>query len=431
MRERKKYRASIRKKLVLGITGLAVVTFGFSAIFIFLLGDFFEQTLGLNRETVIVFTLVKGALWSGVLGYIAAPFITKPLRELEEAARRAAAGDIQQDVQLAKSDDEIRALGLAYNEMLASLRQMVRDIDENFHQTNGVVDEMNRSSEFAAAKAIDIGKTMDEISQGAESSASAVQHTAEAMEEVSKLAVHVEEQAVESTASSKQMVQALTESQSAINELVKGIHQLASDNEQSRTAVGRLEDQAREVGDIISLVGDIAAQTNLLALNASIEAARAGEHGRGFAVVANEVRKLADQSAQAVQGITGLIHNMQEEVQRVVQQIDEQVRAAKGQAERGSETNETIALMEKSVHDVATVISDISKMTKQQMNSIQDTSQQSQEVAAIAEETAAGSTEVTAMAEQQAQTIQNMSKTAQILSTHANQLKATIERFTI
>jgi methyl-accepting chemotaxis protein len=122
---------------------------------------------------------------------------------------------------------------------------------------------------------------------------------------------------------------------------------------------------------------------------------------------------------------------MQEEVERVVYRIDEQVKVAFKQAERGSQRNETIALMEKSVHDVATVITDISNITKQQMESIQTTSQQSQEVAAIAEETSAGSTEVTAMAEQQYETIQNMSKTAQILSTHANQLKATIERFTI
>jgi methyl-accepting chemotaxis protein len=429
--ERKKYRASIRKKLVIGISGLAVVTFGFSAIFIFILGDFLESYIGLNRESVIVFTLIKGVFWSGVLGFVCAPLITKPLHELEEAARRAAAGDIKHDVAVSKSDDELRALGLAYNEMLDSLRQMVRDIDENFHKTNDVVNEMNASSEFAATKAVDIGKTMDEIAQGAESSAYAVQHTAEAMEEVSKLAANVEGRAVESTDSSRQMVQALTDSRTAIDELVKGIHQLASDNKESRAAVGRLEDQAREVGEIISLVGDIAAQTNLLALNASIEAARAGEHGRGFAVVADEVRKLADQSAQAVQGISSLIHKMQEEVQTVVNQIDEQVNAAIHQAERGSQTNETIALMEKSVHDVATVITDISKMTKQQMESIQETSQQSQEVAAIAEETSAGSTEVTAMAEQQAETIQDMSKTAQILSTHANQLKATIERFTI
>lgn len=98
------------------------------------------------------------------------------------------------------------------------------------------------------------------------------------------------------------------------------------------TAVRRLEENANEVSSIVSLVGEIANQTNLLALNASIEAARAGEHGKGFAVVADEVRKLADESAKAVQGITGLIQNIQQEVQNVVGQIGEQVETARNQA---------------------------------------------------------------------------------------------------
>ncbi len=96
----------------------------------------------------------------------------------------------------------------------------------------------------------------------------------------------------------------------------------------------RLEDHAKEVGQIISLVGDIAGQTNLLALNASIEAARAGEHGKGFAVVAEEVRKLADESAKAVQGISELVQNIQHEVGNVVNQITEQVKKANDEAKK-------------------------------------------------------------------------------------------------
>ncbi|MCM3760078.1 methyl-accepting chemotaxis protein [Alkalihalobacillus oceani] len=431
MGEKKSYRASIRKKLVIGISGLAVVTFGFSAIFIFVLADLLEGSLGISREAFIVFTLIKGVFWSGVLGYLFAPLITKPIKEIEQAARLAAAGNIQHDIKVSKSDDEIRSLGLAYNEMLRSLRHMVKDIDDNFNETNKKVNEITSASEIAASKASQIGLTMDEIAQGAENSANAIQNTAESMEDVAQIAESVQMRANTSKESSEAMVHTLTESRKVVDSLVQGIKQLAQDNEKSLTVVGRLETQAKEVGDIISLVGDIAGQTNLLALNASIEAARAGEQGKGFAVVADEVRKLADESAQAVQGITDLIHNIQSEVKNVVEQIGEQVKVANEQSEHGTKTNEAISEVERSVHEVAAVIAEISRMIDRQMESIKKTTHESQEVAAIAEETSAGSTEISSMTEQQSSVIREMAGTAHELSEQAKKLKATIGKFTI
>ncbi|MFC0561078.1 methyl-accepting chemotaxis protein [Halalkalibacter alkalisediminis] len=424
------YRASIRKKLVIGISGLAIVTFGFSAIFIFFLADSLQEILGLSSNVIVLFTLIKGVFWSGFLGFIAAPLLTKPLREVEEAARRAAAGDIQEDIMVSKSDDEIRALGLAYNEMLASLRSMVKDIDQNFNRTNQTVAEISAASELAATKATQIGQTMDEIAKGAENTAYAIQNTAESMEEVTEIATLVQARANESKTSSEGMVSTLAESRTVVNSLVEGIRQLASDNEKSLLAVERLEKQAKEVGEIISLVGDIAGQTNLLALNASIEAARAGEHGKGFAVVADEVRHLADESAKAVQGITNLIHNIQTEVKNVARQIGDQVQVAMIQSEQGTATNQAICEVEKSVNEVDSFITDISKMINRQMESIQTTTHQSQEVAAIAEETSAGSVEISAMTEQQGTSINEMEQMAHDLSNQAKNLKATIERFT-
>jgi methyl-accepting chemotaxis protein len=72
-----------------------------------------------------------------------------------------------------------------------------------------------------------------------------------------------------------------------------------------------LSEHTQQIGNTISVVDDIAEQTNMLALNAAVEAARAGEHGKGFAVVAGEIRKLADESKQAITKITSLTSNIQ------------------------------------------------------------------------------------------------------------------------
>ncbi len=268
---KKKYRASIRKKLVLGVSAVSFVTFGTSAIFIFIFGDFLLNFLSISMQTLTLLVLLKGILWSSILGYLVAPYITKPIRELEQSARRAAAGDINQDVIVTKSDDEIRALGLAYNEMLANLRVMVKDIDRNFEQTNEKVTEMEHSSQLAQKKADEISMTVREITEGAKQSAVALNGTVGLMEELTEIAEEVQSRAQSSKDSSDEMVHTLKGSSEIIDSLVDGIKQLATDNQQSLQAVSKLENQAKQVGDIISLVGDIAGQTNLLALNASMK----------------------------------------------------------------------------------------------------------------------------------------------------------------
>src|SRR5690625_1143887 len=135
------------------------------------------------------------------------------------------------------------------------------------------------------------------------------------------------------------MINVLQTSTYIVNELVQGIQSLADEQEASIKDVEHLKDNAHQVESIITMVGEIAEQTNLLALNASIEAARAGEHGQGFAVVADEIRKLADESAHAVQQITDLISAIQRDVNLVVQKINSHVKNSHEEAKSGAETN--------------------------------------------------------------------------------------------
>ncbi|KOO49720.1 methyl-accepting chemotaxis protein [Viridibacillus arvi] len=422
-----KHSFGLRKQLVLFVSILAIITYSTSLIFIeYIQPQFFPN---INRLIFEIITYALGILWSGILAAAFSSFIIKPLQNLEAATNRAAEGYIGEDVDLPRSNDEIRALAVAFQSMLENLRKMVDSIDQNFQSTNETVLSLSKETENAASQAEAVSLTIAQISEGAENSAVSIQQTAEALEDVRVIAKEVNGRAELSSKHSERMMKELTFTTKKIEELVSGIKKIVSGNKDALGNIHQLESNAKQVERIIQLVGDIAAQTNLLALNASIEAARAGEHGKGFAVVAEEVRQLADQSAEAVQGITGLIQTMQSDVHNVVEQMTSQVAFAVKEVERVSETTNAVEGMTSIVHEMADSVVEISRFVEKQLHNIETTAHQSQEVAAIAQQTSAGAQEVRSVTEEQARSIEEIDQLSKHLKMQSEELYKMILQF--
>lgn len=418
---------NLRRKLILFVGILALITYSVSFIFIeFIQPTFFENV---DRKLFEMITYGLGIAWSCILAAVFSIVIVRPLQQLEETATRVAEGNIGQDVTMPKTNDEIRSVAEAFQLMLTNLRKMVDGIEDNFHTTNLTIQNLSNQTAAASKQSESIAGTVSQISRGADVSASAVQETVEAIEDVRLLATEVNELALTSAKQSHFIIDNLSETTDSIQSLVDSIRQIAQGNERALENIRELENNAQQVERIIGLVGDIAAQTNLLALNASIEAARAGEHGKGFAVVAEEVRKLADESASAVNGITTLIQTIQNNVNVVAKQMNEQVTYAVSESNRVYETTAAVEGMANNVQGMANAVVDISKLVEKQMHNIEMTAQQSQEVAAITQETSASAQEVSGAAAEQAFSIEQIEKLSQHLQQQSDELYKVIRRF--
>lgn len=418
---------NLRRKLVLFVGILALVTYSTSFVFIeFIQPMFFESV---NSSLFQIITYLLGIFWSCALAAVFSIILVRPLQRLEKSANSVAEGKIGKDVEMPKTNDEIRNVAEAFQLMVTNLRKMVEGIEDNFQKTDSTIVNLSDQTTSVAQNSAHITRNISHISSGAEASAIAIQETVEALEEVRELATEINNRAVDSADHSKRIISNLSNTTDAIQSTVNSIQKIAADNKNALGNIHELEKNAEQIERIIGLVGDIAGQTNLLALNASIEAARAGEHGKGFAVVAEEVRGLADESAKAVQGITTLIQTMQQNVTVVVKQMNEQVAFAANESSRVSETTTAVEGMSKGIYEMADAVVTISQLIERQMQNIRHTAHQSQEVAAIAEQTSASAQEVNSASTEQAYAIEQVEGLAGELKNQSSELYKVIQKF--
>ena len=228
----------------------------------------------------------------------------------------------------------------------------------------------------------------------------------------------------------KNLTESLSQISVGINEVSKGVQELATMNEQLLVETKEANERAKNTDDILTFIQGISSQTNLLGLNAAIEAARAGEQGKGFAVVADEVRKLAEQSSVTVQKI----QEVTQKVQLAFENISSSAHDVLGFIDNNVKPDYTLFVdTGKQYGDDALKFSDLSSNILASMNTVNETISEIKNaietVSATAEESAASSEEILARVNESTLSIQEIHKTSKEQAMLAERLNCMVKKF--
>ncbi len=260
---------------------------------------------------------------------------------------------------------------------IASLETLRTDYNSSIGRLRAAMQAIARNATQIASGTREISAASDDLARRSESQASSVEETAAAVTEISTTVSDSARRA----ADAGRLVDDTTKSAQDSADVVK----------QTVEAMARIERSSSQIAGIVSVIDDIAFQTNLLALNAGVEAARAGEAGKGFAVVAQEVRQLAQRSAEAAKEIKALIHDSEASVRDGVALVD-----------RTGSALEAIATRVLQVHDNVSGIVVAAREQSQALGQINEAvmsmDQDTQRNAAMVEQTASASRKLAAEA---------------------------------
>lgn len=322
--------------------------------------------------SIYIATLLVVAIVVAILGFMLYRSITSSLVEMTATMKNVANNlDFRQRLSV-KSKDEIGATASAFNTLLDTVQNSLREIVQSMDTLSLATRRLNNSTQEIRS-----------ISEQTSDSSSAVSAT---VQQVTVSIDHIATQTEQAENLSRESGQQAAAGGEVIHSTIEQIRSIADTVDSAASSIAMLRDQIASISTVLNVIRDVADQTNLLALNAAIEAARAGEHGRGFAVVADEVRKLAERTTSSTREIANLIQTIQASASNAVTTMQIVVeRVGEGVHNANTASNALHSIREGS-DKVLLTVSEIATSIRQQSSASAHIADQFQRIANISEE---------------------------------------------
>ncbi|RON70254.1 methyl-accepting chemotaxis protein [Pseudomonas fluorescens] len=354
-----------------------------------------ERTVWLGLLVMLASGLLIGllSLW------LVSRNLIEPIRNLIDYVTRLSRGQLAERV-VSERRDELGNLAAAAN----TLRDFLADTFTRLQRSAGDLD--SASGELNAIATTMAGGTSEQFNR--------TDQVATAMNEMSATAQEVARHAADAARAADDADQSAQQGEKVMQTTIHSITQMRGEIANTSTVIRRLETDSGRIGKVLEVIRGIAEQTNLLALNAAIEAARAGEAGRGFAVVADEVRNLAQRTAESIIEINQIIQNVQTGAVDAAQAIES------GQA-RSDESVEQVTQAGAMLERITLAVEAIRDMNRQIATA-------AEEQTSVAEDISRNLTEITAIASTNLDNVQRTESASQNLHGLSGQLNEVTAR---
>ncbi|NLM20298.1 MAG: methyl-accepting chemotaxis protein [Peptococcaceae bacterium] len=388
-----------------------------------------------RQVTMATIALLAAAFIISVLfGIFISNSITNPVKAVVEHARIMAGGDFTREVpqKFLRRRDEMGQLAHDFTEMNTQIHALLKEVAGSVDETSAASQELSATVEEVTAQGENINVSVEQIASGMEETSASVEEVTSASAEIKNGAEQLKVRAQKGEAKVEEIekrAEEMKETAITSKQTAQSIYNVKEQEIKEAIEEAKVVEEIAKMADVIS---EIAGQTNLLALNAAIEAARAGDQGQGFVVVAEEVRKLAEHSAQTAGNIQEVIQQVKTAVDKltsnageILKFIDDKVYPDYDMLEKTGEQYAQDAQFVKALTEEFAVAASRIAASMGEVNAAIEG------VAATIEEATASSQEISNSANESAMALEGVAQTAQAQAQMAEKLSSLVARFKI
>ncbi|WP_339166690.1 methyl-accepting chemotaxis protein [Paenibacillus sp. FSL R5-0341] len=365
-----------------------------------------------------------------IISYITLRYLLRAIPQLLAKIKLIEQGDLTVELD-AKSNNEIGQIAQGLNSMVQKIQGMLQMVGSSAHVLNQSSNDLQAISSRTAGTMNDTSTAINEIANATNYQSI---ETENILRKTGSLSNQIDEIATDAQAI-ETMVQTSVDQSGQGLLVVEQLSKWAEENHNSTQAMSSIIQEIdlsrNEISSFVDTVKQIASQTNLLALNASIEAARAGEQGRGFAVVAEEVRKLAEQTAQATEEINKKVRVIEEKTNISVEHTVRGMNIADENAKSVEDTKQVFFSINKDLEDLKLRMVQITGNTTNVHKHKDEIFQALEIISSTTEENSASTEEVSASTQEQLDSIEQVADLSKQLNQLSNKLQDELSQFKV